>query len=370
MTRESEIYKLEIAKINTVLAKCVPAENDNLDFGLRMTPTSGIRIEAVHGKAHIERMYLCGGLTFEGTHISSVLSILDTSASGMDQISEVYTDIVGNAYYVAPEVLKRSYGKEIDVWNAGVILYILLSGVPPFWAESEKVEFVDILGGKLDMDSQPWPSISDAAKDLIRKMLTYDRKERITAAEALEHPWLKEDGEASEKHPDSAVLMRMKRFKAMNQMKKLALKAVAENLSEEETKGLRQMFNNMDTDGSGTITFEELKSGLSRLGSQLGESEIRQLMNAIDIDKTGTIDYCEFVAATMDRHKLEKGGNLLKAFQYFDMDDNGYITKDELTEAITGHQMGDEVFEDVDSDKLLTNNSRLARVKIVGEKLV
>ncbi|XP_027939186.1 calcium-dependent protein kinase 29-like isoform X3 [Vigna unguiculata] len=209
------------------------------------------------------------------------LKLTDFGSSVFFHTGEVYKDIVGNAYYVAPEVLKRNYGKEIDVWNAGVILYILLSGVPPFWAETEKGVFVEVLGGKLDMDSEPWPSTSDAAKDLIRKMLTYDPKERITAAEALEHPWLKEGGEASEKHEDNAVLNRMEQFKAMNQMKKLAMKVIAENLSEEETKGLRQMFNNMDTDNSGTITFEELKSGLSRLGSLPSESEIRQLLNAV-----------------------------------------------------------------------------------------
>ncbi|KAK7376679.1 hypothetical protein VNO80_02093 [Phaseolus coccineus] len=286
----------------------------------------------------------------------SPLKLTDFGFSVFFHTGEVHKDIVGNACYVAPEVLKRNYGKEIDVWNAGVILYILLSGVPPFWAETEKGELVDALGGKLDMDSEPWPTISDAAKDLIRKMLTYDPKERITAAVALEHPWLKEGGEASEKHPDSAVLIRMKQFKAMNQMKKLALKVIAENLSEEETKGLRQMFNSMDTDGSGTITFEELKAGLYRLGSLLSESEIRQLLNAIGNDKSGTIKYSEFVAATMDRHKMEKGGNLFKAFQYFDKDDKGYITGDELREAITEHQRGeeaaiDDVFEDVDSDK-------------------
>ncbi|TKY57600.1 Calcium-dependent protein kinase isoform 2 [Spatholobus suberectus] len=287
---------------------------------------------------------------------NATLKLTDFGSSVFLEEGKMCTDIVGNAYYVAPEVLKRSYGKEIDVWNAGVILFILLSGVPPFRAETEKGMFDAILGGKLDMDSDPWPSISDAAKDLVRKMLTYDPKERITAADGLEHPWLKEAGEASDKHPDRAVLIRMERFRAMNQMKKLALKVIAERLSEEETKGLRQMFNNMDTDGSGTITFEELKSGLSRLDSQLSESEIRQLMDAADIDKNGTIDYFEFIAATMDRHKLEKGENLFKAFQYFDKDENGYITRDELREAMTEHQMGDEaavdeVFDDVDSDK-------------------
>ncbi|XP_025604945.1 calcium-dependent protein kinase 29 isoform X3 [Arachis stenosperma] len=284
------------------------------------------------------------------------LKATDFGLSVFIEEDKVYKEIVGSAYYVAPEVLKRNYGKEIDVWSAGVILYILLSGVPPFWGETEKQIFDAILEGKLDLESAPWPSISAAAKDLIRKMLAYEPKKRITASAALEHPWMKEGGEASDKPIDNAVLSRMKQFRAMNKMKKLALKVIAQNLSEEEIKGLKQMFNNMDTDRSGTITFEELKSGLSRLGSKLSETEIRQLMDAADVDKNGTIDYYEFITATMHRHKLEKEENLYKAFQYFDKDSSGYITRDELRHALTEYQMGDEatideVIDDVDTDK-------------------
>ncbi|KAK3231901.1 hypothetical protein Dsin_003782 [Dipteronia sinensis] len=268
---------------------------------------------------------------------------------------KVYKDIVGSAYYVAPEVLRRNYGKEIDVWSAGVILYILLSGVPPFWAETEKGIFEAVLNGNLDLQCSPWPSISASAKDLIRNMLTRDPKKRITAAGALEHPWLK-DGEISDKPIDSAVLIRMKQFRAMNKLKKLALKVIAENLSEEEIKGLKQMFNNMDTDGSGTITYEELKNGLSRLGSKLSEAEIKQLMDAADVDKNGSIDYTEFITATMHRHKLEKEEHLYKAFRYFDSDNSGFITREELRQTMTQYGMGDEatideIIEDVDTDK-------------------
>ncbi|XP_052202313.1 calcium-dependent protein kinase 33-like isoform X2 [Diospyros lotus] len=272
------------------------------------------------------------------------------------QPRKVYSDIVGSAYYVAPEVLNKNYGKEIDVWSAGVILYILLSGVPPFWAETEKGIFDEILRGQVDFRSQPWPSISTGAKDLIRKMLTMDPKKRITAAQAIEDPWLKEDGEASDKPLDNVVLVRMRQLRAMNKMKKLALKVIAENLSKEEIQGLKQMFDNMDTDGSGTITLEELKTGLSKLGSKLTESEIKALMDAADVDQNGTIDYIEFITATMHRHRLEEKENLYKAFQFFDQDGSGFITRDELRRAMTQYGMGDEatldeVLEDVDTDK-------------------
>ncbi|XP_059636946.1 calcium-dependent protein kinase 29 isoform X2 [Cornus florida] len=286
------------------------------------------------------------------------LKITDFGLSVFIEEGKIYKDIVGSAYYVAPEVLRRNYGKEIDVWSAGVILYILLCGVPPFWAETEKGIFQAIQEARVDYVSSPWPSISAPAKDLIKKMLTMDPKKRITAAQALEHPWLKKDGEASDKLIDSAVLIRMKQFRAMNKLKKLALKVIAENLSEEEIKGLKQMFKNMDTDGSGAITYDELKTGLSRLGSKLTEAELQQLMEAADVDKNGTIDYSEFITATMHRHKLDKEENLYKAFRYFDRDESGFITRDELRHAMAQYGMGDEatideVINDVDTDKVI-----------------
>ncbi|WVY91276.1 hypothetical protein V8G54_036790 [Vigna mungo] len=284
-----------------------------------------------------------------------LLKATDFGLSVFIEEGKVYRDIVGSAYYVAPEVLNRSYGKEADIWSAGVMLYILLSGVPPFWAETEKGIFDSILKGYIDFESNPWPNISSSAKDLVRKMLTKDPKKRITSAQVLEHPWLREGGNASDKPIDSAVLSRMKQFRAMNKLKKLALKVIAENLSEEEIQGLKAMFTNMDTDNSGTITYEELRAGLQRLGSKLTEAEVRQLMDAADVDGNGTIDYIEFITATMHRYRLERDEHLYGAFQYFDKDGSGYITRDELETAMKENGMGDEatireIISEVDTD--------------------
>ncbi|WCJ32928.1 Calcium-dependent protein kinase [Euphorbia peplus] len=286
---------------------------------------------------------------------NSVLKATDFGLSVFIEEGKSYRDIVGSAYYVAPEVLRRRYGKEIDIWSAGVILYILLSGVPPFWAENEKGIFDAVLEGEIDFESQPWPSISNSAKDLVRRMLTQDPKRRITSTQVLEHPWLKEGGEASDKPIDSAVLSRMKQFRAMNKLKKMALKVIAENLSADEIQGLKSMFANIDTDNSGTITYDELKTGLARLGSKLSEAEVKQLMEAADVDGNGTIDYLEFITATMHRHRLERDEHLYKAFQFFDKDNSGFITRDELETAMKDYGMGDdstikEIISEVDTD--------------------
>ncbi|XP_074275564.1 calcium-dependent protein kinase 26-like [Silene latifolia] len=275
------------------------------------------------------------------------LKAIDFGLSVFFKPGQVFRDVVGSPYYVAPEVLLKHYGPEADVWTAGVILYIFLSGVPPFWAETQQGIFDAVLKGHIDFESDPWPLISDSAKDLIRKMLCSQPSERLTAHQVLCHPWVCENGVAPDRALDPAVLSRLKHFSAMNKLKKMALRVIAESLSEEEIAGLREMFQTMDTDNSGAITFEELKAGLKRYGTNLKDTEIRDLMDAADIDNSGTIDYGEFIAATIHLNKLERDEHLMAAFQYFDKDGSGSITIDELQQACIDQGLNDLFLEDI-----------------------
>ncbi|KAF7811719.1 calcium-dependent protein kinase 11 [Senna tora] len=315
-------------------------------------------VEACHSLGVMHRDLKPENFLFDCTGEAAQMKATDFGLSVFYKPGQVFSDVVGSPYYVAPEILCKHYGPEVDVWSAGVILYILLSGVPPFWAETEPGIFRQILQGKLDFQSEPWPSISDSAKDLVKKMLERDPKKRISAHEVLCHPWINDDNVAPDKPLDSAVLSRLKHFSAMNKVKKMALRVIAERLSEEEIGGLKELFKMIDTDNSGTITFEELKEGLRRVGSDLMESEIKSLMDAADIDNSGTLDYGEFLAATLHMNKMEREENLVAAFSYFDKDGSGYITIDELQQACKEFGLGDANLEDM-SEIDLDNDGRI-----------
>lgn len=98
---------------------------------------------------------------------------------------ERLNDIVGSAYYVAPEVLHRSYSLEADIWSIGVITYILLCGSRPFWARTESGIFRAVLRADPNFDDIPWPSVSPEAKDFVKRLLNKDYRKRMTAAQAL-----------------------------------------------------------------------------------------------------------------------------------------------------------------------------------------
>ncbi|PWA70871.1 calcium-dependent protein kinase 20 [Artemisia annua] len=321
------------------------------------------------------------------------LKTIDFGLSMFFKPGEMFTDMVGSPYYVAPEVLRKFYSQECDIWSAGVIIYILLSGVPPFWDETEQGIFEQVLKGDLDFASEPWPSISESAKDLVRKMLVRDPKRRLTAPEVLQHPWVQANGVAPDKPLDSAVLSRLKQFSAMNKIKKIAIRVIAETLSEEEIAGLKEMFKMIDADGSGQITLEELKKGLEKVGANIKDSEIVHLMEAhdcifayqftghllgaksimllylcahvysltfqADIDNSGTIDYGEFVAAMLHINKVHKEDHMYAAFSYFDKDGSGYITSDELQQACEKFGLGDMHLEDVMRDIDKDNDGRI-----------
>ncbi|XWS59349.1 hypothetical protein CRYUN_Cryun08bG0113900 [Craigia yunnanensis] len=311
-------------------------------------------VEACHSMGVMHRDLKPENFLFVNEKEDSPLKAIDFGLSIFFKPGDILSDVVGSPYYVAPDVLRKRYGPEADVWSAGVIIYILLSGVPPFWGETEQEIFDEVLHADLDFTSDPWPSISESAKDLVRKMLVRDAKKRITAYEVLRHPWVLVDGVAPDKPLDSVVLSRMKQFSAMDKLKKMALRVIAQRLSEEEIAGLKEIFKMIDTDNSGQITYEELKTGLKRFGANLAETEFHALMKAADVNSSGTIDYEEFIAATLHLNKVEREDHLLAAFSYFDRDGSGYITQDELQKACQEFGIEDirldEMMGEVDQD--------------------
>ncbi|XVF07481.1 hypothetical protein REPUB_Repub06bG0142900 [Reevesia pubescens] len=321
-------------------------------------------VEACHSLGVMHRDLKPENFLFINQGEESPLKTIDFGLSIFFKPGETFSEVVGSPYYVAPEVLQKHYGPECDVWSAGVIIYILLCGVPPFWDETEQGIFEQVLRGELDFRSEPWPSISDNAKDLVRRMLVKDPKKRLTAHEVLCHPWVQVDGLAPDKPLDSAVLSRLKQFSAMNKLKKIAVRVIADSLSEEEIAGLKEMFKMIDADNSGQITLEELKTGLEKVGSNLKDSEINGLMQAADIDNSGTIDYSEFIAAMLHLNKIQKEDHLFTAFSYFDKDGSGYITPDELQQACEQFGLQDAHLEDIIREVDQNNVKNLQPLKI------
>ncbi|CAF2172054.1 hypothetical protein YC2023_091182 [Brassica napus] len=284
------------------------------------------------------------------------LKAIDFGLSVFFKPGERFNEIVGSPYYMAPEVLKRNYGPEVDIWSAGVILYILLCGVPPFWAETEQGVAQAIIRSQLDFRRDPWPKVSEHAKDLIRKMLDPDQKRRLTAQQVLDHPWLQNANTAPNVSLGETVRARLKQFTVMNKLKKRALRVIAEHLSDEEASGIREGFQIMDTSQRGKINIDELKIGLQKLGHNIPQDDIQILMDAGDTDKDGYLDCDEFIAISVHLRKMGNDEHLKKAFAFFDQDNNGYIEIEELREALsdevgTSEEVVDAIIRDVDTDK-------------------
>ncbi|KAG0413048.1 hypothetical protein HPB47_009813 [Ixodes persulcatus] len=133
---------------------------------------------------------------------------------------QAWYGFAGTPGYLSPEVLKKDpYGKPVDIWACGVILYILLVGYPPFWDEDQHRLYMQIKAGAYDYPSPEWDTVTPEAKNLINSMLTVNPAKRITAAEALKHPWIcQRERVASTLHRQETVDC-LKKFNARRKLK-------------------------------------------------------------------------------------------------------------------------------------------------------
>ncbi|XP_031387967.1 calcium-dependent protein kinase 16-like isoform X3 [Punica granatum] len=333
----------------------------------------------LHGLVH--RDMKPENFLFKSKKENSPLKATDFGLSDFIRPGRKFQDIVGSAYYVAPEVLKRKSGPESDVWSIGVITYILLCGRRPFWDKTEDGIFKEVLRKKPDFRRKPWPTISESAKDFVKKLLVKDPRARLTAAQALSHPWVREGGDASEIPIDISVLHNMRQFVKYNRFKQFALRALASTLDEDELADLKDQFDAIDVDKNGYISLEEMKQALAKdLPWKLKESRVLEILQAIDTNTDGSVDFHEFVAATLHVHQLEEHNSekwfqrSQVAFEKFDIDKDGFITPEELRMHTGLRGSIDPLLEEADIDMdgriSLSEFRRLLRTASMSSKFM
>ena len=280
----------------------------------------------------------------EGAEKDNPIKVIDFGLSQVISSDKKLSTKVGTAYYVSPEILLGEYTEKCDIWSAGVILYIFLSGDPPFNGSNDHAIYTKISKMKFTFPEKKWKNISNEAKDLISHMITPE-KERYTAKQVLSHPWFSNASTVplSELNFDSSFFVD---YEKSSELKKMTLLFIASRLDENEINNLKKSFEAIDNSKDGQITFEELKSGLIQLKSnKMNENEIKELFDLIDVDQNGKIDYTEFLAATLQKKNYLRNERLLEAFCMFDKDNSGQITKDELLQALKAEKSQEKEIE-------------------------
>lgn len=229
---------------------------------------------------------------------------------------QAWFGFAGTPGYLSPEVLKKEpYGKPVDIWACGVILYILLVGYPPFWDEDQHRLYAQIKAGAYDYPSPEWDTVTPEAKNLINSMLTVNPAKRITAAEALKHPWIcQRERVASVVHRQETVDC-LRKFNARRKLKGAILTtmlATACNFSKSRSiitkKGDGSQVKE-STDSSTTIEEEDVKARKQEI--------IKATEQLIDCINGGDFEgYTKICDTHLTSFEPEALGNLVEGLEF------------------------------------------------------
>jgi len=175
-------------------------------------------VKYLHENDVVHRDLKPENLLYENTSDDACLKIADFGLSKMVSDEVQMQTVCGTPGYCAPEVLRgKKYNQAIDLWSVGVITYILLCGYEPFYSDHEPEMFKKIIKCDYEFDSPWWDEVSENAKDLIRKLLVLDDRKRLSAAQALQHPWVK--GNAAKSNHMEETQTKLKQFNAKRKLK-------------------------------------------------------------------------------------------------------------------------------------------------------
>jgi calcium-dependent protein kinase len=253
-------------------------------------------------------------------------------------VDELLTNMVGSSYYMAPEVLRRSYGHECDMWSTGVVAYMLMCGHPPFEGEDANKIFENVLTQELSFERPAFATVSEDARNFLRHVLTRDVSLRPGPSQALEHPWLANLDKAARlpmELRDTSVDSLLK-FAYQPHLRRAALVLMGGGASSQMFRDARGAFLDLDLTGSGTIALRSFEQHLLDRDPDIDKFLIRNTFSKLDVHKNGEIHYSEFLGAYDQFALSESDDAIRRAFSMFDSDASGFITKENLREVFKG----------------------------------
>ena len=274
------------------------------------------------------------------------VKLIDFGTAKIFEKGQQENKYVGSSYYMAPEIIKRQYNEKCDLWSIGVILYILLTGRPPFDGNDDEEILENVKKGVYDKWAYPFPSLSSHAKDLISKLLQYDPEKRLSAEEALEHPWFntaefKKQDKVNAIAPELAkeLIQNMTKYRSDNILKCAVIAYLIHHITNtEECNEASKLFNKIDINSDGKIEKNELIQGFEQywgISKEEAKEKVDLIFSNIDTDFNGFIEYEEFVRAAVNSSIFMSKNYLKFAFNYFDRDSSGDISFEEIKKRFT-----------------------------------
>jgi len=305
------------------------------------------------------------------------LKVIDFGLARSFDSETRWHDLVGTAYYVAPELLAHDHGPKIDMWACGVIAYTLLGGYAPFEGDDDKEVLRAVAKGDIVFGEESWKHVSEDAKGFVTWLLTYDEDDRPTAVEALGHEWLQRHRRGSWKVDDRrastrASLTDLQQFQSRRSILKQATCAMmASQLQHsDEIKDIGQAFQILDQQGCGKLTKADVQASLAAILDENDEADrskdeawlknidIDLLFEQVNFSGTGTIHYSEFVGACLMQKSLLDDSKVEQIFQTYDKSHKGFITREDLKEALyTNSRISDRTIA-----KIMRQTGRQGRI--------
>ena len=280
------------------------------------------------------------------------IKVCDFGTSLMFNRGEVQDELVGSIYYIAPEVLKKKYNSKCDLWSCGVIMYILLTGVPPFGGSNNRIIVEKIL--KHDYDKTLLNKRCKACKELISLLLERNISKRIRADEALKHKWFqiyksKEIRVEVDPKVIENCIINLKKYKKSSEIQEVALLYLVHNNPDlKEVDDACKIFGLIDKNGNGKINKEELFNGLSDIyQSDKLQQDVDEIFKNLDVNNDLYLETEEFVRAAIDKSIFLTEKSLKFAFNFFDKTNKGEITVNDLINILSGDDVSKEEMERV-----------------------